>query len=474
LSSGATVTLPVPPTKAGYIFSGWNTAANGLGTPFIADTAVTANITVYAQWTVKSTDKLLTDDDEVTIDSNVALNHNLTISDNQAVTVGNGATVTTGAHEVTVENDGTLEVKGTLQVDGYLDVEDGGALKIDGDVKVEGRLILYPGATLEFGANGTLEVENGGEIIATVSGTASTGTITVKNGGTYTETTADGEKRLAKEVIIQAGAAANQNGQPFIGAQGEPAAVTLEVGAISLTAAGIDLVGAEATVNAPGLGIQNGDTVTVDATSELTIATAATVGFAADTALVVEGDLLLNSGAAVAFAEDSTVEISVGGTLNIDPEAELTIAGTLEIYGELLLSSDAVAATPNFIVAAGATITLYAAAYVDTTGWNVGGTGASTFYATVLTSAEDGARLKVRESTIQGIAAGSDQTGWETCPQDSPPNDNIHNNAGLPIVIQKGDGGTYSTGLSIYTTSGTTASGWYALAGEWHDGSSHV
>lgn len=54
-ASGATVgTLPTAPTKTGYTFAGWNTAANGSGTAFAANTAVNANITVYAQWTVIS------------------------------------------------------------------------------------------------------------------------------------------------------------------------------------------------------------------------------------------------------------------------------------------------------------------------------------------------------------------------------------------------------------------------------------
>jgi len=42
--------LPTAPTRTGYIFNGWNTQANGNGTPFTATTAVMANITVYAQW----------------------------------------------------------------------------------------------------------------------------------------------------------------------------------------------------------------------------------------------------------------------------------------------------------------------------------------------------------------------------------------------------------------------------------------
>lgn len=43
-------TLPNPPIKEGYIFDGWNTRPDGLGTAFYSDTAVTDNITVYAIW----------------------------------------------------------------------------------------------------------------------------------------------------------------------------------------------------------------------------------------------------------------------------------------------------------------------------------------------------------------------------------------------------------------------------------------
>jgi uncharacterized repeat protein (TIGR02543 family) len=42
--------LPEAPTRTGYTFTGWNTAANGSGAAFIATTTVTASITVYAQW----------------------------------------------------------------------------------------------------------------------------------------------------------------------------------------------------------------------------------------------------------------------------------------------------------------------------------------------------------------------------------------------------------------------------------------
>lgn len=51
IASGATVTLPAAPTKAGYTLNGWFIAITG-GTAFTASTAVTADVTVYAQWTV--------------------------------------------------------------------------------------------------------------------------------------------------------------------------------------------------------------------------------------------------------------------------------------------------------------------------------------------------------------------------------------------------------------------------------------
>jgi uncharacterized repeat protein (TIGR02543 family) len=47
----ATVPLPTTlPTKTGYTFDSWNTAADGHGSAFTALTPVTASITVYAQW----------------------------------------------------------------------------------------------------------------------------------------------------------------------------------------------------------------------------------------------------------------------------------------------------------------------------------------------------------------------------------------------------------------------------------------
>jgi uncharacterized repeat protein (TIGR02543 family) len=54
IANAAKVTLPAPPTKAGYIFAGWNTAEDGTGATFDGTSTITANLTVYAQWTAET------------------------------------------------------------------------------------------------------------------------------------------------------------------------------------------------------------------------------------------------------------------------------------------------------------------------------------------------------------------------------------------------------------------------------------
>jgi len=50
--AGTTITLPTAPILAGATFARWATKADGTGTTFAATTPVTANITVYASYTV--------------------------------------------------------------------------------------------------------------------------------------------------------------------------------------------------------------------------------------------------------------------------------------------------------------------------------------------------------------------------------------------------------------------------------------
>jgi len=49
--NGLGANMPINPTREGHTFTGWNTVANGTGTPFTSTTPVTESITVYAQWT---------------------------------------------------------------------------------------------------------------------------------------------------------------------------------------------------------------------------------------------------------------------------------------------------------------------------------------------------------------------------------------------------------------------------------------
>jgi uncharacterized repeat protein (TIGR02543 family) len=57
-SAGAVISgFPANPTRLNYNFMGWNTQANGTGSPFTSTTMVSADIPVYAQWT---TDTVIT------------------------------------------------------------------------------------------------------------------------------------------------------------------------------------------------------------------------------------------------------------------------------------------------------------------------------------------------------------------------------------------------------------------------------
>lgn len=50
-SSALGASMPANPTKSGYTFAGWNMAQDGTGIAFTSATTVTADTTVYAQWT---------------------------------------------------------------------------------------------------------------------------------------------------------------------------------------------------------------------------------------------------------------------------------------------------------------------------------------------------------------------------------------------------------------------------------------
>lgn len=66
---GQTWVFPTNPTRSGYSFTGWNTAVDGTGTGYApGDTvAITANTTLYAQWSPMSILHVVSENDEKTI-----------------------------------------------------------------------------------------------------------------------------------------------------------------------------------------------------------------------------------------------------------------------------------------------------------------------------------------------------------------------------------------------------------------------
>ena len=79
--------LPTP-TRSGYAFDGWYTAANG-GTKITDSTKVTANTTVYAHWTKNAETKAVVKD--VKIEHNAAVNYKSTYMLSPEITADKGA-----------------------------------------------------------------------------------------------------------------------------------------------------------------------------------------------------------------------------------------------------------------------------------------------------------------------------------------------------------------------------------------------
>jgi hypothetical protein len=69
----AGLSLPALPTADDGVAWGWNTTANGQGTPFTTSTALTQSLTVYADWRFLSAARIDLDDDTVTAGEVIAL-----------------------------------------------------------------------------------------------------------------------------------------------------------------------------------------------------------------------------------------------------------------------------------------------------------------------------------------------------------------------------------------------------------------
>jgi len=112
-SGGNIGTLPDAPTRAGYAFAGWNTAQDGSGDIFTAVTAVTSDMTVYAQWTSNpptDSEKVAADKAALEIgfapgDSASAVTQNLNLMVTGAVY---GSTITWSSNNTVISNTGAV------------------------------------------------------------------------------------------------------------------------------------------------------------------------------------------------------------------------------------------------------------------------------------------------------------------------------------------------------------------------------
>ncbi len=101
--------LPTP-TRSGYSFDGWYTAANG-GTKITDSTKVTANTTVYAHWTKNAETKAVVKD--IKIEHNATVNYKSTYMLSPEITADDGAMYTveyssSNTNIATVDKDGKI------------------------------------------------------------------------------------------------------------------------------------------------------------------------------------------------------------------------------------------------------------------------------------------------------------------------------------------------------------------------------
>jgi len=130
------VTLPTTPAKTGYTFGGWYTAINGGGTAFTATTPVTANITVYAKWTVNPI-------------------YNVTFDSQSATAPANPTTKTVTIPVTTVVTLPTAPTKTGLTFGGWFTAVNGGGTEFTATTSVSADITVYAKWLTFAGGNGT-------------------------------------------------------------------------------------------------------------------------------------------------------------------------------------------------------------------------------------------------------------------------------------------------------------------------------
>jgi uncharacterized repeat protein (TIGR02543 family) len=120
--------MPSDPARDGYIFDGWYTAVNGGGTQFTAATTVTADITVYAKWTVEYT---------------VTFNADEGSPETQTETAASGGSLGSA-------NMPTEPTKSGYTFDGWYTEQNGGGTRFTGTTTVRADITVYAKWTAQY------------------------------------------------------------------------------------------------------------------------------------------------------------------------------------------------------------------------------------------------------------------------------------------------------------------------------------
>ena len=185
-------TLPKEPTREGYIFDGWyTTKVLEDGEEFLADTLITSDMTVYAQW-VEGSFSVKKDSQRAkafaslkgALDSiSGAGNYLVKIGENQALSP---YTFSGDKVKVTLESSsGNKEIAISRSVASdfsLFTVEDSATLTLSSGITLNGGFAA--GCGVNVGSNGTFIMQNG--IISGFVGTGSTGVNVTSSTGTFT------------------------------------------------------------------------------------------------------------------------------------------------------------------------------------------------------------------------------------------------------------------------------------------------
>ncbi|SFE68557.1 Listeria/Bacterioides repeat-containing protein [Paenibacillus algorifonticola] len=347
--------------RAGYTFAGWNTAANGSGTSYAAGATLTmgtANVTLYAQWTLTPT-------------------YTVTYSGNSST--GGTVPVDSSAYEngtvVTVLGKGTL-VRTSYTFAGWNTAANGSGTS------------YAAGATLTMGAaNETLYAQwiLNPTYTVTYNGNGSTGGVVPVDSSAYengTAVTVLGKGTLVRTSYTFAGwnTAANGSGTSY------PAGVTLTMGAANVTLYAQWTLTPTYTVTYNGNG-STGGVVLVDS-SAYENGTAVTVlgkGTLVRTGYTFAGWNTAANGSGTNYAAGATLTM---GAANVTLYAQWTLTPTYTVTYNGNSSTGGTAPTDGGAYESGQTATVRAnigslvkAGYTFV-GWNTAANGSGTNYAT--------------------------------------------------------------------------------------------